>query len=83
MRKQKIGTGPTHSVSRKISIFRSTADRPSRPHCWARFNRAVPVWMGVMWIISVFKKMNNRSLLAIVASPLLAIGTVERAPSAR
>src|SRR5262249_46531430 len=25
------------------SIFRSNADRPSRPHCWARFNCAVRV----------------------------------------
>src|SRR5262245_50158610 len=35
-----------------MSIFRWRADLPCFPHCCARFNWAVPVWIGITRIIS-------------------------------
>src|SRR5262249_39337097 len=43
IRKQKIGTGPTHRLSRKMSILRWKADLPTIPQRCASFSWAVPV----------------------------------------
>src|SRR5262249_4986915 len=48
---QRIGHGPTQSLSRKMSSLRCNAERPSAPHCCANLSSAVPVGMGVTLII--------------------------------